>query len=199
MLLHITPQFYGPFRQVEILDLRLEPFGLNLGMRDLAARRPYPNKHFVVACRRAGGRKAFDGMLIETRNHVEEFQYVARWVVNRSFLGVHEVHYKVLDRDFDAASDNMTLWSACCESLGGWSNREPSWAEDQAPVRAEPKTEVKAGRLQRQGVFEDIRDEQSGWIACRRETLSMPTLERERILSSKVEDRIPPLSSAFCL
>jgi Family of unknown function (DUF6012) len=57
-------------------------------------------------------------------------------------LVTHHVHYKVLDHDFDTASDSMVLWYACEAELGGWSRRLPAWAEGIPPVTAEPLMEI---------------------------------------------------------
>jgi hypothetical protein len=67
MLLHIRPKLFSYCDAVELVDLEIKPLGLFLrGGRELATRRPYPNKGYVVGCRRAGSRKALDGILIET-------------------------------------------------------------------------------------------------------------------------------------
>ena len=83
MLLHIRPQLFFPFSEaVEIVELRLDPWGLQLrGGIDLVARRPYPNKRYNVACRRQR-RKAIDGILVQVANSaVDEFHYTARWAI----------------------------------------------------------------------------------------------------------------------
>ncbi|CAB3802588.1 hypothetical protein LMG28614_05651 [Paraburkholderia ultramafica] len=73
MLIHITPRFFtcdqsGPF--VELIDLRIDPLDLFLrGGKELTTRRPYPNKHFAVACRKAGS-KAIDWILVDTPNQL---------------------------------------------------------------------------------------------------------------------------------
>jgi hypothetical protein len=44
-------------------------------------------------------------------------------------LATHRVHYKLLDHEFDAASDNMILWHAsCAEQQRGWANRWPAFS-----------------------------------------------------------------------
>jgi Family of unknown function (DUF6012) len=108
----------------------------------------------------------------------------------------HHVQYKLLDHLFDAASSNMQLWRASYAEDGGWSNRWPESINDVPPVNAEPTMEVITRNFGRRR--EDILDEQTGWIAARREVFAMPTIERERI-DPKVRARIPHLSAAFRL
>jgi hypothetical protein len=108
----------------------------------------------------------------------------------------HHVQYKLLDHLFDAASANMRLWRASYAEDGGWSNRCPEWMNDAVPVNAEPTMEVLTRNSGRASA--DILDEQTGWIAARREVFAMPTIERERI-NPKVRERIPHPSTAFHL
>ena len=202
MLLHIRPRLFAPFREVELVDMEIKPLNLRLkGGVDLATRRPYPNKRYAVACRREG-RKAIDGILIETSTPVQEMHYTARWAIQAAFVAIHEVHYTLLDYDFDAASDNMVFWYGCGPEFGNWSNRWPTWAKDLAPVHAEPKMEVvPAGTADAANKLlsyaEDVRDEQLGWIIRRHQTFAMPTLERERILNTTLTERRQPLLSSI--
>lgn len=127
--------------------------------------------------------------------------YTASWAIQAAFVAIHEVHYTLLDSDFDAASDNMVLWYGCGPEFGNWSNRWPTWAKDLAPVHAEPKMEVvPAGTADAANKLlsyaEDVRDEQLGWIIRRRQTFAMPTLERERILNTTLTERRQPLLSS---
>ncbi len=113
MLFHIRPRLISPFKDVELVDLGIHPLNLRLeGGLDLATRRPYLNKRYAVACRKEG-RKAIDGILIEMAAPVQEMHYTARWAVEATFLVTHDIHYKLLDHDFDAASDSMVLWYGC--------------------------------------------------------------------------------------
>jgi hypothetical protein len=60
LLVHIRPKILAPWKEVQLVALTVEPFGLDLrGDVDLMTRRPYPNKDYAVACRK--GRKAIEG------------------------------------------------------------------------------------------------------------------------------------------
>ncbi len=197
MLLHIRPRLYSPFRNVSLIDLEIEPLGVALvGGRDLRTGRPYPNKHYAVACRKQG-HKAIDGILIESEAFIEEFRYTARWAVEAELVVTHRVDYKVLDKEFDAASDSMILWHACCGELGGWSSRMPTQTERSVPVATEPVMEVVPRTVDRRRVSEDVVE--AGRIVSRHECFAMPTIERERILQTRLGERIPSVQMAFRL
>lgn len=203
MLLHIRPRLYSPFKAVELVDLEISPLGLQLaGGADLATRRPYRNKRYAVACRRQGN-KAIDGILIETKSPVDQLLTVARWSVESSLLATHCVHYRLLDRDFDAASDDMTLWKSCMNNFGQISeDRTPAWAEGTAPVRREPVMEVIAEASDRHWMcpemVDTLDDVERKWIVSRCEIFAMPTIDRERIVNSELNERMPSTTAAFC-
>jgi hypothetical protein len=73
MLLHIIPRLYASKEnepKCALIDLYCPE--LNLRLRDgieLVARRPYPNKNYLVACRKMG-HKAMEGLLIETQERI---------------------------------------------------------------------------------------------------------------------------------
>jgi hypothetical protein len=196
MLVHIRPRLFSPFKNVALIDLEIDPLRIHLaGGVDLATRRPYPNKRYAVACRKQG-HKAIDGILIEARTSIDDLRTTARWAIESACFVTHHVHYRILDHDFDAASDDMMLWYAYCAELGGWRNRFPAWAKEIPPIYAEPMMEVIPGYSERRSATQDILNER-GWIVDRRQTFSMPTIERERILATKLSERIPPLDAAF--
>lgn len=209
MLLHLQPSLYSPFEAVALVDLTIEAFALHLqGGTDLVTRRPYPNKRYAVACRKQG-RKALDGILIETTKPISEFTCVTRWAIAAERLAVHHVRYRVLDSEFDAATESMVFWYAFSESLGGWSNRWPEWATEIAPVVGEATMEVLPpdgdGRTAVKNCAPGLREcrdrvDERGWIVERHETFAMPTIERQRLLDERCSmhrGRMPPIESAF--
>jgi hypothetical protein len=196
MLIHIRPRLFSPFRNVELIDLKIESLGLDLrGGTDLVARRPYPNKRYAVGCRKKG-LKAIDGILIETARPVDEFCCVARWAIESEFSVTHQVRYSLLDHDFDAASDDMVLWYACCSELGGWPDRRPEKSRSTPPVMTEPRMEVVENPVYGLA-HQDILDPKSGYITFRRQSFAMPTLERQRVTSTALNRRMPELDAAF--
>jgi hypothetical protein len=187
MLVHIRPKLFSPFKNVVLLNMEFD-FGLHLaGGSDLRTGRPYPNKWYAVGCRKIG-RKAVDGILLELPFR-EMFSCTAHWVIEAELVVTHQVDYTIIDRDFDAVSDDMVLWYACAAGLGGWSSRFPNGCDRAVPVVSEPMMEVVAGRVDKRRRCDDI--VKGGLIASRRECFAMPTIERERILNTKLHQRIP--------
>jgi hypothetical protein len=195
MLLHIRPRLLSPFKRVSLVDLKIEPIGIHLlGGVDLTTGRPYPNKHYAVACRKQG-RKPLDGILIETKRFIERMSYTARWAVEAELCVTHHVDYKILDHEFDAASDSMMLWHRCCAELGGWSNRFPPGSETKVPMTTEPVMEIDPRTVDNRRACEDTIE--GGWIVSRSEVFCMPTIEKGRILHTKLGERIPSIGLAF--
>ena len=62
---------------------------------------------------------ALDGIIFDAPQGTMEFSTMVRWAVEAETIVTHRVDYKVLDEEFDLASDNMGLWYAACESLAG--------------------------------------------------------------------------------
>ncbi len=73
MLLHLVPRLFAcrvNEPECALIDFHCPALGLKLrnGIR-LVARRPYPNKHYLVACRQSWP-KGHDGFLVETTERV---------------------------------------------------------------------------------------------------------------------------------
>jgi hypothetical protein len=224
MLLHIRPRIYCPFGDeanrhlaVKLVELTLEPPGLYL--RDgieLASGRPYPNKGYIVACRRQRSRKAIDGILIETDRPEGDLICTAKWAIDAELVVTHRVQYRLLDQDFDAATDDATLWGAWLPSNGKdwpgpWPDRQPAWARALAGLAVDPCMQIRSlpenERLEadreeakHQKQLTDMLDEH-GIIIERREIFPMPTVERERLTDPRFNQtlhmRLPQIEAVF--
>lgn len=197
MLIHLMPQIFSDRTNepCSLVDLTCRELGLNLkGGKDLVGRRPYPNKNFLVACRNVG-RKAMDGFLVETQNFAQEFTVVTRWAVAASHIATHRVRYIVTDGDFDTVTEDMPLWGNLHPSRGGFKSRYPIDCTYGSPVESQPRMEV-LNRIKRVGEFTDTLDE-DGFLIERSEVFRLPTLERERLIVSVLDDRMPSIESAF--
>ncbi|MBZ9574487.1 hypothetical protein KGR00_07185 [Halomonas coralii] len=172
------------------------------GGKDLASRRPYPNKRYVVACRKVG-RKAITGFLIQAPDDVRWFSATARWAIGATIVVRHVVRYEIIDSDYDAVSDDMLLWGPTPKALGNWPSRWPdftaqwpAYTAQWTPANAQPCMEVTpTGR--REG---DVRDTvEGGLILYREERLGLPTIESGRLLEKElsVRHRLPEIKSAF--
>lgn len=201
MLIHIAPRLFlaNHVSQCDLIDLTIDRFGLFLKSgKDLVVRRPYPNKRYLVACRKVG-QKAIDGILIDVDERPESFVAIARWAVNADRVITHRVNYVVLDSQFDAVSDDMVLWHAMSPGLGGWGSRWPEVDKDATPANSRPRMDVLPAEESGAKRVGDVRDTRgpNGLIIERTETCRLPTLERERLLSRRVNDRVPDLEMAF--
>lgn len=199
MIIHLTPQIYAcpKTEPCSLIDLTCNELNIALvGGKELTARRPYPNKNYLVACRKSG-QKAMNGILIDSKSPVREFNIVTRWAVAASHVATHRVRYIILDEEYDAISENMVLWSATSESLGSYKSRWPGNEEYGTPAMSQPRMEA-FQRLQRVGAISDVTDA-SGAVIERSEVFKLPTLQPERVLNSKLSygDRMPNLEAAF--
>jgi hypothetical protein len=194
MLIHLIPHVIvspaeGP---VELVDVSCLELGLFLkGGKDLKALRPYPNKHFHVACRSAGI-KAMNGILLETQQMIRDFTVTTRWAI-AGRVATHRVRYLVLDEDHDALTEHMLLWG----DDGRGNSRWPENCGYGSPVASQPKMNVRPD-LERVGDVRDILNE-NGLITERYEVFKLHTMPRARVLDSKgiLNGRIPSIDSAF--
>lgn len=197
MLIHLKPSIYdgNPIGPCSLVDLTCHEFGLKLvGGKDLIARRPYPNKNWLVACRKVG-RKALNGLFIETQVFVREFNVVTRWAVAASHIATHRVRYILADDGFDTSTVEMTLWGEFPPSFGGYKSRHPIGVNYGSPMESEPRMDVFNDRKRVGDIADKI--DQYGFLIERSEVFRMPTLERERFSISLFSDRMPAIESAF--
>lgn len=200
MLIHITPRFFtGNYAiPVQLVDVTVEPLGLVLrdGV-DLAMCQPFPNKRIYVA-RRKVGRKAMNGLLIDTGEvRIKEFEVITRWAVFAGDVVTHRVKHVVLDEEFDAVSTDMILWHAMCASLGGWEPRVPALPSNASPASHMPRMAIMPeDREQRTGDVVD-RLNGAGMVKERHEVFSMPTIQPARLQNRRLDDRLPRFEDAF--
>jgi hypothetical protein len=204
MIIHITPRLYlagliNP-KHCELIDLTIEECALALsGGRELKSCSPYPNKNYLVGCRKQG-RKAIAGIFVDTQQRYERLTVVTRWAVNADAIVKHRINYVMIDDDYDAASDNMVLWNGVSQSLGGWNSRWPTWAEGMPPASSQPRMDIFPAVMtgaERQGDVHDTLASAS-FISERNETFQLPTIERERLLGRLAAmERLPALETAF--
>src|SRR5579863_2939821 len=190
MLLHITPTFFSMTTAATLVDLEITELGLHLkGGIDLDTRKPYPNRAYCIACRKKP-RGAFDGILIETARPLKRsgLHVIARWTLSAGDIITHRVHYKLLDSDFDAASDKAELWYAFHGTP--WQKRFPGFAQGR-PVMEDTPALVRAPSPSKDTIVD-------GRLVERVQTFSMPTIEPERITRKTNESiRMPKLADAF--
>ena len=198
MLIHLVPRLYNQYAdvQAELLDVSIPEISLALrNGKDIVARRPYPNKCYLVACRRKGHR-AMSGLLVETHRPLQTYTCVTRWALNAELVITHQVEHQVIDTDLEAASDDLTTWYA----MAGFGNRwPPNLYPDSAPVQVQPRMDIvralsRSACSQRSGACFSDTLRPDGIILKRIEHFRLPTIEPGRLF---LEERIPPLAHAF--
>ena len=194
MLLHIIPRLYvcqSLQQYCELIDFSSPELGVTLNNNvELVARRLYPNKNFLVACRKVG-QKAMNGFMIETDTRVREFTGITRWEVAKRVV-THKVQYLVLDEEFDAISEDMVFWHG--PSNTKWRSRWPEIAKNWTPASAQPRMELSSSA--RDGIYSDRHE--NGNIVERTEVFHLRTIERERITDRlSVSGRTPAIAQAF--
>ncbi|WDJ74935.1 hypothetical protein JH298_21850 (plasmid) [Xanthomonas campestris pv. campestris] len=199
MLIHITPKFYHPHRrdiEVTLVDLTVHELGIKLvGDRDLVTRRPYPNKHYLVGCKRVG-LKAISGILLQTEHYVPSYTATVRWAVGADRVAVHVVRYEVLDADFDCTTDEMTTWYA--HAHNDWPSRWPvQETPHKAPCYAAPRMALKDDSRSTSEFPHVIDTWSDGWLVRREETFRLHTITFDRFLRGGSAGRMPQLQDAF--
>lgn len=186
MLIHLTPRYYAKYSdvQVDVIDVEIPQLKLILKANvDIVLRTPFPNKNYKVVCRKKG-RKAINGILIESAGELNNFTVITRWAVNGE-ISRHETYYHVNDNEFEAVTEEHFLWS-------GFFN---------TPYRARCK-EIEEGDtlVKRQSTMVTLVDDlnsndgdnywtynkidNAGFVRFRAEYIRLPTVERERITAS---------------
>ena len=198
MLIHLCPSVFAHAidGEIRLLDVSSDDLGVSLrGGIELAARRPFPNKRYLVACRNID-QKALCGFLVEAPTWLWSFTVVTRWEVESiGHVLTHRVRYEVMDNTHDAVSEQMMLWCGYQEDGGILrENRVPN--EYGAPVTEQPRMEL-VPRLDRTARVRDVLN-RHGHIVARTETFRIPSIERERITGrGTIWDRMPLPGSAF--
>lgn len=202
MLVHVTPKFYMLYSDFvpEIVDIAIPELGLVLkGSVDVEARKPYPNKCYFVACRKKG-RKAMDGILIDTgdRHRLTDVELITRWSLGGSIV-THCVKMNITDTEFDTVTDQIMLWSGFS---GKFASRYPAGTENWIPASCQPRMVLipEDNESARDKYIQNIRFNKNpnSIIKERIERYSIPTVERARLDGSiPLGRRVPPYSDAF--
>jgi hypothetical protein len=196
MLIQITPTFFCCDKSgwdCDLIDLTISEIGLKLESgKDLLARRPWPNKNYLVVSAKAS-RRALVGLLIEAPGQIQAFTAITRWSVNAEYVLEHVVNYVIPDQEFDAATDQMVLWYG--ERMSGHHTGSPMSAKPVAGLSLSWERERKTeDEYNVKGQLVRIAD-RFVMPTITRSSIdpSLPALDRQR----HIWDRHPPMSSIF--
>lgn len=179
MLIHITPQTIECAENcvISVKSVEVPELGVFLsGGKEVIQRKPYRNKRYLVACRKIGN-KAVSGIIFETNNFINEYTSITKWeiqIYSQHFIATHIVKYKLLDNEFDLASDNILLWTG----FDNFENRKPPIYNDAPPIKAWPCYDFLY--RDRVGTFTDTYHDDY-LISKREEIFILPTVESERL------------------
>ncbi|HAG9068329.1 TPA: hypothetical protein F6T45_18890 [Escherichia coli] len=206
MLIHLTPRFFLQYSDIEVdlVDVTIPELEMTLknGV-DLMLKTPYPNKCYKVACRKKG-RKAINGILIETHEPLENFTVITRWSVTgvdgdtTSSISTHTTHFHVSDSDYDAITECQMLWNDFYNTP--YRSRKTFIQEEWIPAKDQPRMST---------FEEDFREcerssqcynhiNHNSLIVERSEYYIVPTVERERLTVPFFgNDRLPTEDDKF--
>ncbi len=180
MLLHLIPTLLDekmPANGYKLLDFTIPQLGLTLdGYKDLTICRPYPNKNYYVACRKVGARTKRNGLLVAIVGFMDRFTTVARWADLTGHVYRHTINYFIADHQFDAISDDMTLWGPLDKDHFP-SRGVKVKGQEGSPMEVQPKIAVQG--LPKGGNYEDRVTPRGD--RERHEVFVVPTIERERL------------------
>ena len=204
MLLHLVPQIMNRYLgvELELIDVQIPELNVTLkGGKDLVVRKPFPNKSYYVACRKAG-RKAMHGLYLEADKQLKNFSVITRWKAKSEHwttepekVLTHKVNYTVADTDFDVISDDHTLLYA----QFGFESR---WLTDyriDPPVKTQPRMDVLLCEYHNHGENISLEDEYEDVVMVNRvEEITVPTVEKERLMKRGMHnDRLPSFEQRF--
>jgi len=142
---------------------------------------PFPNKWYHVGCRKNGRRKAFAGLLVESKQFLPVYTVVARWGLNnmKEVLN-HRVEHVVMDNEYDCVSDSTLLWQGFeGGALGNWESKWPVCYSG-TPVKTDPRMDLVPPKITRETEPHDTYSA-DGILDSRVERLMVPTIQRERL------------------
>lgn len=106
-LIHIMPRIFLATELqefVKLVDVSIPEFGLTLRHgHELAVRRPFPNKRYLIPCLRSP-RKATEGFIISVPECPASYTVITTWELAETRTVSHIVRHEMLDRELGAAS-----------------------------------------------------------------------------------------------
>lgn len=193
MLLHLTPKIYNQSKYiVNIESIEIPELKLFLNDHDITARKPYPNKLYLVACRNTG-RKAINGIYIETPSNLDKFTVITHWRLNHTDVIKHIVNYTISDTSKEVVTD-------CHSAFSGYSSEDNLESlpvvdfKNEPPVLTMPRMDVLINNeVHNRGKNIKIKDTYSdnGNLILREEFITIPTIDIERLAFTFFKDKLP--------
>ncbi|MGX2950962.1 DUF6012 family protein [Ursidibacter sp. B-7004-1] len=204
MLIHLTPTFINPYQNIKVILKNLiiiageDNFEYKIPVKDLALKKPYPNKSYYVACKKRENR-AFIGLLA----HIEEekpntFTVYEEWETitndDLKYKHFHYIKFNLIDNKHTITSQDFLLWRQYSTDIH----------KDWIPVSCTPKMEFDTGILRNGTRSNEIEDGYyfNGILKQRTEQYNVPTIPHIELIergNSLFPNRMPELIDGFNL
>lgn len=203
MLIHVSPKIIqlSAYVDVELIDVSIPELDLVLrNNEEITTRKPYPNKCYHVACRKVG-RKAINGLLIESDKHLDSFSVITRWKIQGERIATHTAEFNVVDKEHSLVSDNMILWANLdfvpLSTKDNFKCRTPDSMMKYSPLEAQPTMSVTPEEI-RTCAVNATDTVAGGFIIERKQVIDVPTIEVERMDLGIIQGlRLPDRKDAF--
>ncbi|MWN88374.1 DUF6012 family protein, partial [Escherichia coli] len=136
MYLHLVPKlFHRMANKCSLKSISIPELDFIIDSDSLSVGRPWPNKCVWVGMRK--GRKAVNGLILQTNKKLRWFTTIYTWDIENMGLIHHQVNTYIEDNEFDMVSQEISLNCA----FDKWSNRVHSAYENKPPAKIQPKME----------------------------------------------------------
>ncbi|HGV9289460.1 TPA: DUF6012 family protein [Enterobacter hormaechei] len=195
MYIHIVPTlFHLMLNKCHLESITIPELDFKLEGDALSTGRPHPNKNIWVGMIK--GRKAINGLLLNTDKHLKSFTADYLWDIENLGMIKHRVTTYVEDDEFDMVSQDIMLNGGFDE----WKSRVHSAYENLAPVRIQPKMESFLNKPGKE--THDVWKEYSwgDFLLSREESLLLHTIQSERLNSDcSMFRRLPSSDQAIII
>ncbi len=192
MYLHIVPLlFHRMANDCSLKSITIPELNLKIESDLLSTKRPYPNKTIWVGMLK--GRKAIEGILLETKKEITSFDVKYQWQIEGMGVIEHKITTYIEDSDFDLVSHKICL----NDSFDGWEKRRHRDYGNKAPIYIEPMMESLAYEIGARDSYDVLTEYEWGnFLNQREESLLLHTIQSER-LNCKYFDRLPKIENAI--
>ncbi|EBV0534673.1 DUF6012 family protein [Escherichia coli] len=176
MYLHLVPKlFHRMANKCSLKSISIPELDFIIDSDSLSVGRPWPNKCVWVGMRK--GRKAVNGLILQTNKKLRRFTTIYTWDIENMGLIHHQVNAYIEDDEFDMVSQEFLLNGA----FDKWSDRVHTAYENKPPAKIQPKME---SLLNNPG--EDSHDvweefEWGNFLISREESILLHTIQPERL------------------
>ncbi|EFB0088150.1 hypothetical protein H0L72_004743 [Salmonella enterica] len=176
MYLHIVPNlFHLMANECRLKSITIPEFDFKIEVDALSTGRPWPNRNVWVGMRK--GRKAINGLLLNTDKKIKWFTTEYQWNIESMGMISHRVTSYIEDDEFDLVSQDILLNNGFDE----WECRVHSAYENKAPVQIQPQMESFITKPGKESHDVWIEYNWGDFLVSREESLLLHTIQSERL------------------